>query len=106
VALLVIGGAILVLVQYHRRKVQPAQQRLAIAALIAMGLVYYVRLTVVGALAGARAAIEKKSISLDYTGGPITSEVEMGITLLLGLVGLAILITGRTSSHGPRSMAS
>jgi hypothetical protein len=105
-ALLVIGGAILVLVRNHRRRVPPAQQRLAIAALIAMGLVYYVRLTVVGALAGAKAAIEKKSISLDYSGGPITSEIEMGITLLLGLVGLGILIAGRTSNHEPRSMAS
>ena len=60
-----------------------------------MGLMYYVRLTVVGAVAGARAAIEKRSIALDYTGGPVSSKIEMGITLLLGLAGLVILIAGR-----------
>lgn len=105
-ALLVIGGAIFVLVQYHWRRVRPAQQRLAIAVLIAMGLVYYVRLTVVGALAGARAAIEKKAVSIDYTGGPITGEIEVGMTLLLGLVGVAILFAGRSTNHGQRGMAS
>ena len=99
-ALLVIVGAIFVLVQYHRRSVRPAQQKLAIAVLIAMGLVYYVRLTVVGALAGARAAVEKKAVSIDYTGGPIPGEIEMGITLVLGLVGLAILFAGRSRNHG------
>jgi hypothetical protein len=105
-ALVVIGGAILVLVEYHRRRVRPAQQKLAIAALTAMGLLYYVRMTVVGAFAGARATIEKKSISLDYSGGPIAGEIEMGIALLLGLAGLAILLAGRAGNHEPRSTAS
>ncbi len=105
-ALLVIGAAIFVLVRNRRRRARVAQKGLAIAALVAMALVYYVRLTVLGAIAGARAAIEKQSVSVDYIGGPLTGEVEMGITLLLGLAGLVILVAGRSANHEPGSVAS
>jgi hypothetical protein len=105
-ALLLISVATFVLVQYHRGKVRAAEQRLAIAALVAMGLLYYVRLTVVGAVEGARATLEKRSIALDYTGGPVASKIEMGITLVLGLVGLVILIAGHVRSEGPKSIPS
>ena len=105
-ALVVISAAIIVLVQHNRRKVRPAEKGLAIAALVAMGLAYYVRLLLVGALAGARAAIEKGAVSVDYTAGPIAGEVEMGIALLLGLVGVVILVAGRSAQHGQRSIDS
>lgn len=104
-ALLVLVAAILVLVQYHRRRLRRAQQRLAIAALVAIGLVYYVRLTVVGAITGARAAIEKNSVVLDYNSGPLTGKIETGIMLLLGLAGLVILFAGRATNE-PKSIPS
>ncbi|HEV3332344.1 MAG TPA: hypothetical protein VG096_15245 [Bryobacteraceae bacterium] len=105
-ALLVIAAAVWVLVQYHRGKVRPAQQKLAIAALVGMGLMYYIRITVIAGLAGVRAAIEKKSAVLDYTGGPVSAKIEMGVTLLLGLVGLVILLAGRDPSREPPSISS
>lgn len=98
-ALAVLVTAIWVLVR-HRQQKAPSKW-LAIAAMVIIGLVYYVRLTVAGALAGARAAVEKKAIALDYSGGPISGYIEMGATLLLGLVGLGILLAGRARRQGP-----
>jgi len=105
-ALAVIGVAILVLVMQHRQGVSPAHRGLAIAALTAMGLVYYVRVTLVGAVAGARAALEKKAIAVDYTGGTLSSKIEMGITLGLGIVGLVMLVAHSIRQPGERSVPS
>jgi len=101
-ALLVVAGAVLVLVQYRRRKVRRGQQRLAIAALVSMGLLYYVRFVALGALAGARAAATKQAVSVDYmAGGPLAGQIEMGVTLLLGLAGIALLFAGRMEKSEP-----
>jgi hypothetical protein len=105
VALLVVGGAVFVLVQYWQRKVRKAQQRLAIATAVSMGLLYYVRFVALGALAGARAAATKQAVAVDYSaGGAVAGQIEMGLTLLLGLTGIGLLFAGRMGKSEPPSI--
>jgi len=105
-ALLVVSAAIVVLVLYQRSRVPRLQQKLAIATLVAMGLMTYVRMVAIGAMAGARAAVTKQAIAIDYSGGRLGGEIEMGITLLLGLAGLLVLVMGRSADEETRTNGS
>jgi hypothetical protein len=105
-ALLVVAAAIVVLVLDQRSRIPPVQQRLAIATLVAMGVFTYVRMVAIGAIAGARAAVTKQAIAIDYSGGRLGGEIEMGVTLLLSLAGLLMLVWGRSPSEGTRGITS
>jgi hypothetical protein len=105
-ALLVVSAAIVVLVLSQRSKLLRLQQKLAIATLVAMGMATYVRMVAIGAIAGAKAAVTKQAIAIDYSGGRLGGEIEMVVTLLLSLAGLLMLVWGRSAGQGTRSIAS
>jgi hypothetical protein len=105
-ALLVVSAAIVVLVLSQRSRPPRLQQKLAIATLVAMGMATYIRMVAIGAIAGARAAVTKQAIAIDYSGGRLGGEIEMVITLLLSLAGLLMLVWGRSAGPGTHTVAS
>ncbi len=104
-SVLVIAAAIFALVQYQQRKASRLPRLWAIATLIALGLISYVRIVAINSAAAFRAGATRQAVELDYSGGTLGSEIEMGATLLLSLFGLALL-AGRDSGNPARSIVS
>ncbi len=90
-----IAGAVAVVVQHYRGKLRPAMQRLAVAALIAMGCLFYARPLAAGIAAGASG--KPTAIEVDVNGMPkapiIVRQLEVAASTALGLIGLAIVLT-------------
>lgn len=97
--------SILLLVQYRHHQVRPAQQRLAIATLVGTGLIFYGTTIGIASFASYRQATTSQRFD---TGSAlqIAEEVNIGATLALGLIGLAILIREKPEDHEPRSIVS
>ena len=95
--LAVLGSAIAVTVQRYRGLIRTPMQRLAIAALAGVGLLYYLRPFFVGIMAGVRASAGGAPQTLLITTSPWSRGTEAALTAVLGLVGLGILI----ASHDP-----
>jgi hypothetical protein len=99
-----VAAAAAVLVQHYRGQLRPAMQRLAIAALIVMGLVLYLQPLSVGLLAGMEAAKTGRPahVDVDEIGGtlgmPLFRQFDIGASTVLGCVGLWILLR---SEDGP-----
>jgi len=95
--LLEIAGAIGILVQRHRRVLRAGMQRLALATLLSLGLLYYVRPLAVGVAAGINAGNSRKAPLFDVSSmggsGPrILWEIDSALTAALGLAGVAIVL--------------
>ena len=99
----VIALAILVLVQHRRNRVRPAQQKLAIATLVGLGLVFYGTIVGVGLWVAVRTGSTKATVDV-VPDLRIAEEINIGATLVLGLLGLAILFFDRPESQEPRSI--
>ena len=95
--------AIVLLVQYRRKKVSSAQQKLAIATLVGTGLIFYGTMIGVAGLASLRAAAVKGPVDMQPA-VRVAEEINIGVTLALGLVGLAILFLDRKTSQEPPSI--
>jgi len=95
--------AIVLLVQYRRKKVSSAQQKLAIATLVGTGLIFYGTMIGVAGLASFRAAAVKGPVDMQPA-VRVAEEINIGVTLALGLVGLAILFLDRKTSQEPPSI--
>jgi hypothetical protein len=99
-----VAAAAAVFVQHYRGQLRPAMQRLAIAALIVMGLVLYLQPLSVGLLAGMEAAKTGRPahVDVDEIGGtlgmPLFRQFDIGASTVLGCVGLWILLR---SEDGP-----
>jgi hypothetical protein len=95
-ALLLTLIAILVVVQRYRGIISSAMQKLAVAVLIAVGLMYYVRPIVAGMIVGAVAGRAQPGTMQLLMSTPWMRTVEAIVTGLLGLTGLAIAYAGRS----------
>jgi hypothetical protein len=88
-----VAAATVVLVQYHRKKIRAGMQRLAVATLAAMGILYYVRPLAAGIMAGVRTA-PNKPVFVDpnvLVNNVILREIDLGVTMALAIAGLAIM---------------
>lgn len=103
-ALLEVTAAILVLVHHHRRRISGAQQKLAIATLIAVGLFFYGTMfsmaIVAGASAAARQAVDTTAITR------VSTQLDFITALVLSAVGLGILLFERRAPQEQGSIIS
>ena len=95
--LALLGETVMLFVQYYRRLLQRAMQRLAIANLIAVGTMYYVRQMIYSVKAGAAQPGADLKIPTFYAGDALTRGIEAGVCAVLGLIGLGIIFLQKKS---------
>ncbi len=95
--LALLAETVLLFVQYYRGLLQRAMQRLAIANLIVVGAMYYVRQMVFTFTQAAKQPAADLRIPTFYAGDAWTRGIDAGICIILGLVGLGIIFLGRKS---------
>lgn len=85
-------GAIAVLIQYHRGALLQAIQKIAIAALVLMGVVFYMQsFSFSMANAGRNFAVKGRAIPLPPP-VIVAHQVADGLEVLLGLIGAAVIL--------------
>jgi hypothetical protein len=86
-----VATAVAVLVQYNRGRLRAGMHRVAVASLIAFGILYYVQGMSTGISASMTAArTGKRTIALSYQQGRVEQQVGAGIDAILLVVGLLI----------------
>lgn len=103
-ALLEIAAAILVLVHRHHRRVSPAQQKLAIATLIGVGLFFYGTIVSTAVVAGAGAATRQPVDTAAIA--RVSTQLDFMAALILSVAGLAILIFEKRAPQEQGSIIS
>jgi hypothetical protein len=95
------GLALAIFVEHYNGKLQGGMQKLAIATLMALGLMFYAEQLAVGFQAGAAAA-NRRAVSplapVISSGNRFIAEVGGGINLILGCVGLGIIVLSKENS--------
>jgi hypothetical protein len=89
--LALLAETVLLFVEYHRGLLRRPMQRLAIANLIAVGAMYYVRQMIFSFSAAAKQPNADLRIPTFYAGDALTRGIGAGVCLILGLVGAGIL---------------
>ena len=90
--LALLAETVILFVQYYRGLLAGAMQKLAIANLIAIGVLYYVRQFIVSFEMGAqRGPGTTLKIPTFYAGNAWTRGIDAGVCIILGLVGLGII---------------
>ena len=92
--LVLLGETVGLFVQYSRGLLRRPMQRLAIANLIAIGTMYYLRQMVYSFKAGANQTATDLRIPTFYAGDALTRGIDAGVCAALGLVGLGIIFLG------------
>jgi len=95
-----VAAATVILVQHHRKRLGRGMQRLAISTLAAMGILYYLRPLAAGVLAGVQSTAQRPPAPVNpnaFMNNVIFREIDMGVTLALGLAGLAIAFFSKES---------
>jgi len=87
-----IGGAVVIFLQHHRGILRAGMQKLAIATLILLGAVYYVRQILAGVAMGNRPALPDANLLATLPSYLVLRQVEAGVCLILGLVGVALAL--------------
>jgi hypothetical protein len=90
-----IAAAILIFVQRYRGLLGAGMQKLAITALIAMGVSYYLRQVVESVSRATHPLIPAASDLSSAPGYLVIREVDAGICLVLGAVGVALSLMSR-----------
>jgi len=90
-----VGSAILIFVQHYRGVLSASMQKLAIATLIATGCVFYLRQVLASVPSAAGKVALNPALVTTTPGYMVMREVDGGLTLVLGVVGLVLLIGGR-----------
>jgi len=93
--LLQVALAVLVLIQYYRRVLNAAMQRLAIAALVLMGCGYYAATTLTAVSANDQPAMFTPNATLMLPQFILLREIYSGLSILLALIGVVIILRGR-----------
>jgi len=102
-ALATIAGAIAVIVQHHRGRLKTGMNRVAIASLVAFGLLYYVQSVRAGITAGVTAAkTGKQTIAIAFPRSKVARETGAGFDAILVIVGLIVSL--REDDYRPRSI--
>jgi hypothetical protein len=93
-----VAAAAAIVVQHYRGKLRTSMQRLAIAALVLMGVVFYLQPLTVGMVAGIDASKTGRVAQMEtdelggLRGSPVFRQIDIGASVLLGCVGLWILL--------------
>jgi hypothetical protein len=95
--------SVVLFVQYFRGLLQAPMQRLAVANLVYLGVMYYARQLMVGFNYGATAGKATLKLPTFYTGGSLTRGIDCIVCIILGLVGLGIIFL-RAEGRGPSRM--
>jgi hypothetical protein len=93
-----LGESVLLFVQYYRGLLRGAMQKLAIANLIAVGAMYYVRQLVFSFNAASKQPGADLKIPTFYAGDAFTRGIDGGICIILGLIGLGIVFLHKEPS--------
>ena len=89
-----LAGAIAVLIEYYRGGVGRATQKLAVSALVLIGVAFYMQ-TFAFSFANAGQGFALNSAAMAMSGpGKVVHQVTDGLGLLLGFVGAAIILRG------------
>jgi hypothetical protein len=89
--LLTMAGAIAVIVQHNRGRLRAGMQRVAIASLVAFGLLYYIQSGAAGMSAALTAArTGKRTVATAYPQSRLVQQVGAGIDAILIIVGLMV----------------
>jgi hypothetical protein len=87
--LLTITGAVAVIVLHHRGRLRTGMNRVAVAWLVAFGLLYYVQTLNAGIAAGVTAAkTGKQAIALSFPRSKVAQQAGAGFDAILVIVGL------------------
>jgi hypothetical protein len=101
--LLTIAGAVTVIVRHHRGRLKTGMNRVAVASLVAFGILYYVQTVRAGITAGVTAAkTGKQTIALPFTRSKVAQQAGAGFDAILLIVGLIVSL--REDDHGRRSI--
>jgi hypothetical protein len=88
---LTVAGAVAVIVQHNRGRLKAGMQRVAIASLVAFGLLYYIQSGAVGMSAALTAArTGKQTVATAYPQSRPVQQVSAGIDAILVIVGLML----------------
>jgi hypothetical protein len=82
---------VLLFVQHYRGLLRGAMQKLAIANLIAVGVMYYVRQMVFSFNTASRQPGADLRIPTFYAGDALSRGIDAGVCTIMGLVGLGII---------------
>ncbi len=100
-----VAAACAIFAQSYRKQIKPAMQRLAIATLVILGTLYYVRPLLAGLEEAAtvpnRGQVSVRPDVLSLPASRIFHEVEIGTNVLLAMAGLAILLIDRDEIGTP-----
>jgi hypothetical protein len=89
--LALLAETVILFVEYHRGLLRRPMQRLAIANLIAVGAMYYVRQVIFSLSAAVKQPNADLRIPTFYAGDALTRGIGAGVCLILGLVGTGII---------------
>jgi len=95
-----VAGAIGVIIQRRNGKIRGAMQKLAIAAVVSLGVMYYVQALSVGFMAGAAAGRKGSAavqVPMNVTSMeiPVVRQIRGGIETLLGIAGIVFSLASR-----------
>ena len=91
-----IVGAIGIFWQHHRGILRAGMQKLAVAALVAMGIVYYARTAIASVLSASNQLFPDLTALSSLPGYVLLREVDAGVCVVLGLVGVALMARGES----------
>ena len=96
-----IGLAAAIFVQHYKGKLAGGMQKVAIATLLAMGLLYYVDQMSAGFAAGMDAAKKQNPVAqftpVMVSGNRVAAEINGAVSLLLGCIGLGVIALAKES---------
>ena len=93
-----VGVALAVFVEHYRGRLSGGMQKVAVAALLAMGVMFYAQQMAVGFSAGVASANKKRMATVApviASENRLATEINGGVNLILACVGLGVVWTGR-----------
>ncbi len=91
--LLPVAGAIALIVQHHRGRLKAGMHKVAVASLIAFGVLYYVQAMVAGVSAGVTAArTGKQTLNVAIPRSPVVRQAGAGMDTILLAWGLIVVV--------------
>jgi hypothetical protein len=101
--LVTIAGAVAVIVRHHRGRLKMGMNRVAVASLVAFGLLYYVQTLSAGLAAGVAAAkTGKQTIAVPFPRSKAAQQTGAGFDAILVIVGLIVSL--REDDYRQRSI--
>jgi hypothetical protein len=101
--LVTIASAVAVIVRHHRGRLKTGMNRVAVASLVAFGIIYYMQTLSAGIMAGVTAAkTGKQTMVLPFTRSKAAQQAGAGFDAILLIVGLIVSL--RDDDDGQRSI--